>query len=81
MLRPKRGSGFNADARKFGMRSNDIILEVDDRGRTTESEMLAYVLQHKHPGDEIKVRVLRDGERLELAYPVNGIVKQRGHDH
>ena len=34
----------------------------------SESELLAYALQRKRPGDEVAVTVLRDGERKTLRF-------------
>jgi hypothetical protein len=81
VLRARRGSGFNAKARASGLRSKDIILQIDGGGRNTESEILAYVLQEKHPGDEVKLTVLRNAKRLDFTFAVQRILKRRGHDH
>ncbi len=81
VLRARRGSGFNARARAAGLRSKDVILSVDDQGRHSQSEMLAYVLQHKQPGDQVRFKVLRNSERLEFSFPVQRIQNKRGHDH
>jgi S1-C subfamily serine protease len=57
--------GEHAVAKKAGMVIGDVILSFDglDR-RMTESELLAHVLQHRKPGDQVELVVLKsDGTR------------------
>jgi S1-C subfamily serine protease len=59
--------GAHAVAKKAGVRKGDVIVSFDGReGRMSESDLLAYTVQQKRPGDEVTVTVLRDGERKEL---------------
>lgn len=63
--------GIHAAAKKAGFRKEDILVEVDGlKGRTTESELIGYVLQRHGAGDKVKATVLRGTERLELEMPV-----------
>ena len=36
----------------------------------TESDVLAYAVQQKLPGEQVPVRVLRDGRRVPLKLPM-----------
>ncbi|RYD24788.1 MAG: PDZ domain-containing protein, partial [Verrucomicrobiaceae bacterium] len=52
-------------AKKAGFRPGDIILQADDlKERISESGLIGHLLQNRRPGDRLKVRVLRAGERL-----------------
>lgn len=57
-------------ADKAGIKSGDIIIEVDGQ-RLEQREILMEILKQHEPGDTLKVLVLRDGEekkvKLELA--------------
>jgi hypothetical protein len=56
--------GDHAVAKRAGLRRGDVIVVFDGRGgRTSESELLAYAVQRKRPGEEVSVTVLREGER------------------
>ncbi len=61
--------GEHAAAKRAGVTKGDIVVEFDglDR-RMTESELLAYTLQKKRPGDQVTLVVLRDGERKTLTF-------------
>ena len=55
--------GEHAVAKRAGFRKGDIVVSFDGQaGRMTESDLLAYAVQRKRPGDEVAVTVLRDGE-------------------
>jgi serine protease Do len=61
--------GEHAVAKKAGIQRGDILVAFDGlTGRRSESELLAYTLQKKRPGDEVAVTVLRDGERKVLKF-------------
>jgi S1-C subfamily serine protease len=61
--------GEHAAAKRAGFRKGDILVSFDGRsGRMSESELLAYTMQRKRPGDEVPVTVLRDGEREMLRF-------------
>ena len=64
----------NLEAWKVGVRPGDIILDIDGRGRLSESGFLAYVLQEARPRDPITLTVLRDGARKRFTYPL-GVLK------
>lgn len=59
--------GAHAVALRAGFRKDDVVVEFDGQaGRMTESELLAYTVQRKRPGDEVAVVVLRGGRRQTL---------------
>lgn len=59
--------GIHAAAKKAGFREGDIILSISKIAtRITEGELLGYLLEQHFPGDQVKVTVLRNGERQEL---------------
>ncbi len=61
--------GEHAVAKRAGFRQDDILISFDGQaGRLSESELLAYAMQRKRPGDEVGVTVLRNGrsETLKL---------------
>jgi S1-C subfamily serine protease len=61
--------GEHAVAKRAGFRKGDIIVAFDGRsGRMSESDLLAYALREKRPGDEVTVTVLRDGARETLKF-------------
>ncbi len=54
-------------AYKAGVRKGDVLIGFD--GRTdllTETDLIAYALRAKKPGDEVKLALLRDGKPLTL---------------
>ena len=61
--------GEHAVAKRAGFRKGDIVVSFDGQaGRMSESDLLAYALQRKRPGDEVAVTVLRDGKRETLRF-------------
>jgi S1-C subfamily serine protease len=44
----------------------DLIIAMDGREVRTFAEMLNYIINHKSPGDSVKVTVLRDGREVEV---------------
>jgi hypothetical protein len=59
--------GDHAIAKQAGFVAGDLIVGVDGRDRRmTETELLAYALQRKRPGETLRLNVLRDGQRREL---------------
>jgi S1-C subfamily serine protease len=61
--------GQHAIAKQAGFRRGDVIVSFDGKtGRMSESDVLAYVLQRKRPGDEVIVTVLRNGEETMLRF-------------
>ncbi len=66
-----QGSGPHGTAFKAGIRQGDVIVSFD--GRTDllrETDVLAYGVMQKRPGDVVTVTVLRGGKRLEFRVPV-----------
>jgi hypothetical protein len=56
--------GAHAVAHNAGVRKGDVIVAFDGReGRMSESELLAYGVQKKRPGEEVTLTLLRGGER------------------
>jgi S1-C subfamily serine protease len=61
--------GSHAVAKKAGFQRGDILVAFDGCGDAmTESQLLAYALQHRRPGDVVSVTLLRDGERKTLSF-------------
>ena len=61
--------GEHAVAKRAGFRKGDVLVSFDGRsGRLSESELLAYTVQKKRPGDEVPVTVLRNGEKETLRF-------------
>jgi serine protease Do len=52
-------------AEKAGIKSGDLILEIDGREVKNSIQLRAYV-QSKKPGDKVKLKVLRDGNEMEI---------------
>jgi S1-C subfamily serine protease len=46
--------------------NGDLIVAVDGRQVRTFAEMLNYIINHKSPGDRVKITVLRDGQEMEV---------------
>jgi periplasmic serine protease, Do/DeqQ family len=53
-------------AEKAGIRTGDLILEIDGREVKNSIQLRAYV-QSKKPGDKVKLKVLRDGKEMEIS--------------
>jgi S1-C subfamily serine protease len=61
--------GDHAIAKHAGFQKGDIIVSFDGKDhRMTESELLAYALQQKRPGDRADVVIVRDGTRKNLSF-------------
>jgi hypothetical protein len=63
--------GAHAAAKKAGFLKGDVVVSFD--GRTDlrrETDLLAYAVNHRKPGDRVAVTVLRDGQRVNLALPI-----------
>jgi S1-C subfamily serine protease len=59
--------GEHAAAKNAGFLKDDIIVAFDGHTeRMTETDLLAYTLQQKLPGDVVKVAVQRGGQRQEF---------------
>ncbi|MEX2120747.1 MAG: Trx7/PDZ domain-containing (seleno)protein [Pirellulales bacterium] len=61
--------GDHAVALRAGFRKDDILVAFDgQRGRMTESQLLAHTLQEKRPGDTVAATVLRNGQRKQFKF-------------
>lgn len=61
--------GEHALAKQAGFQKGDVLRPID--GKTdchTESEVIAYLLNAKQPGDRIEFVVLRGGKRMTLGF-------------
>ena len=69
-LAPNWG-GMNRDVRKAGLKEGDIIVGVDDTQMIRDhSELLAYLVQHKKSGQQLKLEVIRSEQRVRLNIPL-----------
>jgi serine protease Do len=58
-------------AQKAGFRKGDIIIAFDSRtDLVRESDVIAYSLRQKQPGDQVPVTILRSGNRQVLTLPI-----------
>lgn len=55
----------NSAAEKAGIKENDVIIEVDGKKTHNVSEV-QEIIGRKRPGDEVKVKVNRDGKEREF---------------
>ncbi len=63
--------GAHATAKKAGFLQDDIILEFDDQENfDRESDLFAYVNEHRAPGDTVNVKILRNGKIQTLKLPI-----------
>ena len=59
--------GPHAAAKNAGFRVGDIIVSFDGKTDfTRETDLLAYSLRTKRPGDKIPITIVRGGKNLEL---------------
>jgi S1-C subfamily serine protease len=66
-----QGTGPHGAASRAGFKKGDVVVSFDGRENLRrETDVLAYVLAHKMPGEKVPVTVLRDGQRLELTLPM-----------
>jgi S1-C subfamily serine protease len=63
--------GEHATAKKIGFREGDILVALDgNTSRRTESEWLTSLASSKKRGDQLRVKLRRGAEELELTLPV-----------
>lgn len=63
--------GEHAAGKQAGFQKSDVVVAADGRrDRLTESELLAYAVQQKRPGEPLSLVVLRNGRELTLTLPV-----------
>lgn len=56
----------NSSAKDAGIKEEDVIVAIDGNDIKTTAELIAYV-GGKRPGDEVKIKVNRDGKEREYA--------------
>ena len=65
------GKRLAAAAKKAGFQKEDVIVAIDGlTKRTSESELIGYLLLKRQPGERVKATVLRGAERLEFSFPM-----------
>lgn len=63
--------GEHAAAKNAGFRKGDVLASIDGRKeRMTESDLIAWLINEKKPGEKIPARVLRDGRSVTLQLPI-----------
>ncbi len=63
--------GAHAAAKNAGFRKGDILIAVDGKtGVLTESQLMAWLVNAKRPGENVPVVVLRDGNKVMLSLPM-----------
>ena len=61
--------GDHAVAKRAGLQKGDILIEFDGQGgQMSETQLLAYTMQRKRPGDVVSVTVLRDGHAWRFCH-------------
>jgi serine protease Do len=67
--KPLRVIEVRGTAAEAGVRNGDILVELD--GSTIVEPLSIFMLMgSKQPGDELKVKVMRDGRPLNFVYNV-----------
>jgi S1-C subfamily serine protease len=56
----------NSPAAKAGLKSGDVIVDIDGQAITSPEDLLAVIRKHK-PGDQITVTYIRDGRKATAA--------------
>jgi hypothetical protein len=63
--------GAHATAKQAGFQQGDVIVAFDGRDDLArETDLFAYALQHRQPGERVDVAVVRDGKRIQLVLPM-----------
>ena len=63
--------GAHAAAKNAGFLNGDVLVEVDGKSDPlTESQLMAWLVNAKRPGDRIPVVIVRDGKRMTLELPM-----------
>jgi len=52
-------------AEKAGIKEGDIILEINEEKITTKNPLSVIIVKY-NPGEEIKLKILREGEEKEV---------------
>lgn len=67
--KPLRVVEVRGTAAEAGIRNGDILLELDGR-KISEPHSISIIMSTKHPGDELKVKVMRTDSPMDFAYKV-----------
>lgn len=63
--------GPHAAAKKAGFQERDVLVECDGLSRRmSESELIGHLLATRRPGEQVKTRVRRGSELIELSLPM-----------
>lgn len=63
--------GAHAAAKNAGFRKGDVLVEVaGKRERLTESQLMAWLVNAKRPGEKVQVTVMREGKRMDFELPM-----------
>jgi S1-C subfamily serine protease len=55
-------------AHQAGVRKGDILLSFDGKSFPRETDLIAYSLRNKMPGDSIELLLLRDGQKKTITF-------------
>jgi serine protease Do len=74
----------NSPAEAAGLKEKDIIVAIDGKDMKTPSDVQTFIAR-KHPGDEVKLKIYRDGRTLEKKVTLQQrkdavVVKDDGQD-
>lgn len=72
-LRVKYVGQYNEHAagKNAGFREGDVLVSFDGLSQPwRETDLIAYAVTERRPGDKVAVTILRDGQRLELTLPM-----------
>jgi len=64
-------------AEESGLAQGDVLIAMDDNQIRTQEDLFAAVRSYR-PGDEVVVRIIRDGEALEVDVVLGAAPTQRG---
>jgi hypothetical protein len=68
---PGGGNGPHGAALRAGFRQGDVLVSFDGRADLPrETDLIAYALRNRRPGEKVSVSVLRDGKRHDLTLPM-----------
>lgn len=63
--------GAHAAALRAGFQADDVILQFDGRNDLyREADLIRYAVQNRNAGDQVEVRLIRDGQPLTLRLPM-----------
>jgi S1-C subfamily serine protease len=66
-----QGAGPHGTASRAGFKKGDVMTSFDGRADfKRETDVLAYAVTTRMPGEKVLVTVVRDGQRLELTVPM-----------